>query len=47
MYDPLFMLKFCRFRMVVSSNFLHVEATLVTSGRAVSEHLDLTGSGLL
>jgi hypothetical protein len=46
MYDPLFMLKF------VDSEWWYqqlpyVEVTLVTSGRAVSEHLDLTGSGLL
>ena len=46
MYDPLFMLK------SVDSEWWYqqlpyVEVTLVTSGRAVSEHLDLTGSGLL
>ena len=46
MYDPLFMLKF------VDSEWWYqqlpyVEVTLVTSGRAVSEHLDLTCSGLL
>ena len=46
MYDHRSMLKF------VDSEWWYqqlpyVEVTLVTSGRAVSEHLDLTGSGLL